>query len=345
MALQPNPAYQAEHVLPKVLVPTATKDSKKKAGESSEDVVRELNEALMQTSITEHGRHPYRYGIASVNFKGDTKGAGNANLRKLLLSQLQGQTHVSIVFVQECPWADATTQLQLGKKFCYKGVVNEAGILWDSELFEVERLDSYRLIGDKYPNLMQHRGRVCICKFTLKPAPEQHTASSNIALERTANVSDFIAISWHGPHKCIDAEKQLIFRDLLNFVQTLAEGRNGQTACIIGGDFNFSIDKAHGNMDSFPGLTVAASYGSETIDYFIFTSDLINVLHAQQLSLNYDTGSVYTTQDRDRARAEACKTASNKIIDHRPIFAVLDLGSPSPFSSPRKSKAPQNSRR
>ncbi|CAH1270482.1 Hypp4346 [Branchiostoma lanceolatum] len=342
MALQPNPVYQAEHVLPKVMIPKAAKGDKKNA---SEDAVRELNEALMQMSVTEHGRHPYRYGIASVNFKGDTKGAGNANLRKLLLSQLQGQTHVSIVFVQECPWADATKQLQLENKFCYTGVTNEAGILWNSDLFEVERLDSYKLIGDKYPNLIQHRGRTCICKFMLKPEHEQHTASSNVALERTANVPNFIAISWHGPHKCIDAEKQLIFRDLLSFVQTLTDGRNGQTACIIGGDFNFSIDKAHKNIDNFPGLTVAASYGSETIDYFIFTSDMIDVLHAQQLSLNYDTGSVYTTQDRDRARAEACKTAANKIIDHSPIFAVLDLGSPSPFSSPRKSNAGQNSRK
>ncbi|CAH1271320.1 TRAF2 [Branchiostoma lanceolatum] len=41
-------------------------------------------------------------------------------------------------------------------------------------------------------------------------------------------------------------------------------------------------------------------------------------------------------QDRDRAREEECKLAPNIVIDHSPVFAVLDLGSPNPFSSPYK---------
>ncbi|XP_078576821.1 uncharacterized protein LOC144862310 isoform X2 [Branchiostoma floridae x Branchiostoma japonicum] len=105
----------------------------------------------------------------------------------------------------------------------------------------------------------------------------------------------------------------------------------------MGGDFNFNLDKACDNIDdSYPGLAIPTSYGSEAIDYFMFTSDLINILHAQQLSLDYDVGSVYTPQDRDKARAETCKYPSNQVIDHSPVFGVLDLGSPNPFSSPSK---------
>ncbi|CAH1255560.1 ANKRD28 [Branchiostoma lanceolatum] len=239
MALQPNPVYQTE-LIPSDMLEAVSKGRKRESrgSESSEDEAEELaqlNEALKRASITDHGRHPYRYGIASVNFKGDT------------------------------------------------------------------------------------------------------SASSDIAIEEKPNVSDFIAISWHGPHKCSDVEKQFIFRDLLAFFKTLTVTKNKddpQKACVMGGDFNFSIDKACDNIDSYPGLAIPTSYGSETTDYFIFTSDFINILHAQQLSSDYDAGSVYTTQDRDRARAEMCTTASNQVIDHSPVFAVLDLGSPNPFSSP-----------
>ncbi|XP_066294528.1 uncharacterized protein [Branchiostoma lanceolatum] len=179
--------------------------------------------------------------------------------------------------------------------------------------------------------------------MSIKDQPTEHTASSSIAVEKKPHVLDFIAISWHGPHKCTDAEKQLIFRDLLAFFKTLTVTKNEDDpakACIMGGDFNFGLDKACDNIDdSYTGLAIPASYGPKTIDYFIFTSDLINILHAQQLSLDYDAGSVYTTQDRDRARTERCKTASNQVIDHSPVFAVLDLGSPNPFSSPSKIRA------
>ncbi|CAH1246568.1 Hypp7744 [Branchiostoma lanceolatum] len=246
MPLQPNPVYQSERIS-RDRLEAASRGRKRKLSENSEDDSEEVNEASMRNAITDHGRHPHRYGIASVNFKGDTRGTGNATL-----------------------------------------------------------------------------------------------PSSGIAVEKEPNVFDFIAISWHGPHKCTDAEKQLIFRDLLAFFKTLTVTKNkdDQKACIMGGDFNFSINKACDNIDdSYPGLAIPTSYhrsGPETIDYFIFTSDLINILHAQQLSLDYDVGSVYTTRDRDRARAEACKTAPNQVIDHSPIFAVLDLGSPNPFSSPSK---------
>ncbi|CAH1258707.1 ANKRD28 [Branchiostoma lanceolatum] len=344
MALQPNPVYQPELVSSDTL--EAASDGRKgKPSESREDEAKELaqlNESLTRAAHTAHGRHPYRYGIASVNFKGDTRGTGNANLRKLLLGQLQEETRMSIIFVQECPWADPVKQLELEETFRYTGLLNEAGIIWNSDLFELKRLDSYKLIGDKHPNLIQHRGRVCISEMSIKVQPTGHTASSNIAVEKKPNVSDFIAISWHGPHKSTDAEKRLIFRDLLAFFKTLTvkENKDGQKACVVGGDFNFRLDKACDNIDDgYPGLTIPASYGSDTIDYFIFTSDLINILHAQQLSLDYDVGSVYTTQDRDRARAEMCQTASNQVIDHSPVFAVLDLGSPNPFSSPSKIRA------
>ncbi|XP_066278481.1 ankyrin repeat domain-containing protein 17-like [Branchiostoma lanceolatum] len=344
MALQQNPVNQPELVSSDTL--EAASDGRKgKPSESREDEAKELaqlNESLTRAAHTAHGRHPYRYGIASVNFKGDTRGTGNATLRKLLLGQLQEETRMSIIFVQECPWADPVKQLELEETFRYTGLLNEAGIIWNSDLFELKRLDSYKLIEDKYPNLIQHRGRVCISEMSIKVQPTGHTASSNIAVEKKPNVSDFIAISWHGPHKSTDAEKRLIFRDLLAFFKTLTviENKDGQKACVIGGDFNFRLDKAFDNIDdTYPGLTIPASYGSDTIDYFIFTSDLINILHAQQLSLDYDVGSVYTAQDRDRARAETCKTASNIVIDHSPVFAVLDLGSPNPFSSPSKIRA------
>ncbi|CAH1233208.1 REST [Branchiostoma lanceolatum] len=333
MAPQRNPVYQPELIS----IDTLKAVSKGNLIESSE--LAQVNDALMQAANTDHGRHPYRYGIASVNFKGYEGGTGNRDLRKRLLSQLQEQIRVSIIFVQECPWADPVKQLQLEEPFCYTGVNNEAGIIWNSDVFELRRLDSYRLIGDKYPYLILHRGRVCVAEMSIKDQPTGDTASSNIAIENEANVSDFIAISWHGPHKSTDAEKQLIFRDLLAFFKTLrvTKHKDDQRACIIGGDFNFSLDKACDNIDDgYPGLAIPTSYGSETIDYFIFTSDLINILHAQQLSLDYDVGSVYTAQDRDRARTETCKTASNIVIDHSPVFAVLDLGSPNPFSSPSK---------
>ncbi|XP_078578480.1 uncharacterized protein LOC144863300 isoform X1 [Branchiostoma floridae x Branchiostoma japonicum] len=332
-----NPVYQSEHITPETLE-AASHGRKRKQGENSEDDTTEVNEALMRAANTDHGRHSYRYGIASVNFKGDTRGKGNATLRKLLLGQLQEQARVSVIFVQECPWADPVTQLQLEETFCYTGLLNEAGIIWNEELFELKRLDSYTLIGDKYPNLVQHRGRICISEMSIKDQPTGH-ASSNIAIEKEPNVKDFIAISWHGPHKCPDAEKQLIFRDLLAFFKTLTENKDGQKAGVMGGDFNFSLGKSCEIIDdSYPGLTFPTSYGLETIDFFIFTSDLINILHAQQLSLDYDVGSVYTPQDRDRdrARAETCKYPSNQVIDHSPVFGVLDLGSPNPFSSPSK---------
>ncbi|XP_078599083.1 uncharacterized protein LOC144874604 isoform X2 [Branchiostoma floridae x Branchiostoma japonicum] len=336
MALQTHPVHQADRISHEALAAA----SQGRQTKSSEDDVDSLNETLMIHSITDYGRHPYRYGIASVNFKGNVKGSrgsGNANLRKLLLSQLHGQTYNSIVFVQECPWNHPEGELKLEEKFCYTGVKNEAGVIWNSELFGVKRLDSYRLIGDKYPKLMQHRGRLCICEVTLVDQPV--TTDNNVALEKTPNVSDFIAISWHGPHKCTDAEKQLVLRDLLEFVTVMyIKDKNGPKSCVIGGDFNFSIEKACEDLDSYPGLTIAASYGLETIDYFIFTSDLINILHADQLFLEYDAASIYTAQDRDRARAEECKAAPNDVIDHKPVFAVLDLGSPNPFSSPCKLK-------
>ncbi|XP_035674930.1 uncharacterized protein LOC118414790 [Branchiostoma floridae] len=337
MALQPNPVYQPEQIFHKTLE-AASRGRKTKLSESSEDDTNEVNDALMRTAIMGHERHPYRYGIASVNFKGVTRGTGNATLRKLLYGQLQGQTRVSVLFAQECPWANPVSQLQLEDTFCYTGVVNEAGIIWDSELFELKRLDSYRLIGDKYPHLIQHRGRICISEMSIKDEQAGHAASSNIAVEKEPNVKEFIAISWHGPHKCTDKEKQLIFRDLLAFFKALTS-KGGQKAGVIGGDFNFSIDKACDNIDdNYPGLAIPTSYGCETIDYFIFTSDLINILHAQQLSLDYDVGSVYTAQDRDRASTESCKTPSNQVIDHSPVFGVLDLGSLNPFSSPSKIK-------
>ncbi|XP_066270931.1 uncharacterized protein [Branchiostoma lanceolatum] len=342
MALQLNPVYQPE-LISRDMLEDASRDRKTRSSESSKDEeLAQLNEALMRAAITDHGRHPYRYGIASVNFKGDTRGTGNATLRKLLLGQLQEETRMSIIFVQECPWADPVKQLELGETFCYTGVLGEAGIIWNSDLFELKRLDSYKLIGDKYPNLIQHRGRVCISEMSIKVQPTGHTASSNIAMEEKPNVSDFIAMSWHGPHKSTNAEKQLIYRDLLAFFRTLTVtgNKDGQRACVIGGDFNFRLDKACDNIDdSYPGVTIPTSYGWEAIDYFIFTSDLINILHAQQLSSDYDVESLYTTQDRDRARAETCKTASNQIIDHSPVFAVLDLGSPNPFSSQSKIRA------
>ncbi|KAI8521575.1 hypothetical protein Bbelb_013290 [Branchiostoma belcheri] len=337
MALQPNPVYQPEQISRGTLQ-AVSQGRKKRSSESSEDDAEELNEALMRTAITEQGRHPYRYGIASVNFKGDTRGTGNAALRKLLLGQLQGQTRVSILFVQECPWRDPVKQLQLSETFCYIGVTNEAGIIWNTELFELKRLDSYKLIGDKYPNLIQHRARVCISEMSIKHQPTELTASSDIAKEEAPNVSNFIAISWHGPHKCSEEKKQLIFLDLLAFLKTQTVTNDGQKAqaLVIGGDFNLRLDKAWDNIDRYPGLAIPTSYGLETIDYFIFTSDLINILHAQHLSLGDDVGSVYTTLDRDRAKAEACKIPSDQIIDHRPVFAVLDLGRPNPFSSPSK---------
>ncbi|KAI8521574.1 Mediator of RNA polymerase II transcription subunit 19 [Branchiostoma belcheri] len=335
MALQPNPVYQPEQILRDTLQAVSQR-RKKRSSEFSEDDYQELNEALMRNAITEHGRHPYRYGIASVNFKGDTRGTGNAALRKLLLGQLQGQTRVSILFVQECPWRDPVKQLQLSETFCYIGVTNEAGIIWNTELFELKRLDSYKLIGDKYPNLIQHRARVCISEMSIKHQPTELTASSDIAKEEAPNVSNFIAISWHGPHKCSEAVKERIFLELLVFLKTQTVTNDGQKAqaLVIGGDFNLRLDKAWDNIDRYPGLAIPTSYGLETIDYFIFTSDLINILHAQHLSLGDDVGSVYTTQDKDRAKAEACKTPSDQVIDHRPVFAVLDLGSPNPFSSP-----------
>ncbi|XP_035662117.1 uncharacterized protein LOC118406293 [Branchiostoma floridae] len=329
-----NPVYQSEHISRKTLE-AVSRGRKRKLSESSEDDITEMNEALMRAAITDHGRHPYRYGIASVNFKGDTRGTGNAALCKLLLGQLQEQSRVSVVFVQECPWADPVSQLQLGETFCYTGVVNEAGIIWNSDLFELKRLDSYKLIGDKYPNLIQHRGRICISEMSIKDQPTGHVASSSIAMETEPSVKDFIAISWHGPHKCTDAQKHLIFRDLLAFFKTLTDG---QKAGVIGGDFNFSLDQACDNIDiNYPGLAIPTSYGCETNAFFIFTSDLINILHAQQLSLDYDAVSVYTTQDRYRASTETCTTLSSyQVIDHSSVFGVLDLGSPNPFSSPSK---------
>eukprot|EP00058_Branchiostoma_floridae_P000202 XP_002585690.1 hypothetical protein BRAFLDRAFT_111442 [Branchiostoma floridae] len=153
-----NPVYQSEHISRKTLE-AVSRGRKRKLSESSEDDITEMNEALMRAAITDHGRHPYRYGIASVNFKGDTRGTGNAALCKLLLGQLQEQSRVSVVFVQECPWADPVSQLQLGETFCYTGVVNEAGIIWNSDLFELKRKIAKQ---DPTATTGQHIGRVRI---------------------------------------------------------------------------------------------------------------------------------------------------------------------------------------
>ncbi|CAH1249894.1 Hypp8711 [Branchiostoma lanceolatum] len=277
----------------------------------------------MISSLTEHGRHPYRYRIASVNFMRDTE-AMNAASRKELLSELLNRVSASIVFVQRCPWDAPRKHLQLQEKFRYTGVCDEAGILWDSEVFHVKRLDSYELIGDKYPSLIPHRRQACICEVTLK---ELHTAGGNIALEKSPNVSEFIAISWRGPYNCPGEEKQQIFRDLLSLSKSLTED-GSQKACIIGGGFNLSIDKAQENIDnSFSGLTIASS-GSDPNDYFIFTSDMINVLQAKQFSLDYDA-----TQEKDIASSEVSDIPPGKVIHQKSVLAVLDLGSPHPFSS------------
>lgn len=289
----------------------------------TEDGLREIIKGLVNTNITDEGRNPFVYEIASINFDGNhhSNCSGIAPARYELLKKIQRESQRDLIFFQECTVNNPLKQLKAEFNDSYKCEISgkESGIIWNNDVFNVERMNTFNLITEKYATLQPHRGRgrICMCKVSLKDR------DSNTK-KKEPNITQFMAVSWHGPNKTSD--KPNIFEELIKFC--MEQETRLELPCLIGGDFNYSAQHADEKIENKTGWCI--SYDEESKYDFFLSSGGLNLKDITWECLKYDDPESLLPQSD-----ETNEIPLEIILDHKPVLANLDLGEQLPFS-PKK---------
>ena len=201
--------------------------------------VEDINKSCMESSITDYGKIPFAYGIATMNLSGVSKPEVSkaTERRKKVLNLILLNTQRDIILFQECKWTNPLRHINTNylDNYIIRGD-GEAGIIWNSKVFDVEDISIKTLYSNTieyFPKLKLNRGRLFIGTAKYKKEEEEQRVEDykdHFGEVPKLLVHRFIIMSWHGPckinkdekkEKKVIGEKKDILKQLIEFCEKM----------------------------------------------------------------------------------------------------------------------------
>ena len=311
----------------------------------SDNEVEEITKKLMDNSITDHGEKPFAYGIATMNLSGVSKPEVTepTKKRKQALNLILRKTQLDIILWQECKWVNPLNHINTNYLKVYTRSGDEAGIIWNSDIFDIHNISIETLFSskqiDSFPKLKENRARLCIGKVNyLDEEKDKRLEDYKVRFmpqdsekdEPKLLVNSFIIMSWHGPSTGWKLEDK---KELLGQLIYFSGKKFKDDPILIGGDFNLKISEAHNIVENKSKWCIADSEETdpsgrkEHIDYFLVYKLHISNVSYESLTLK-DPGRIFSEIDEKQITDDgSVQVDPNKLLDHSPHLADLDLGS------------------
>ena len=107
---------------------------------------------------------------------GESDGKGTAKLRKTIINLILNQAQRDLILFQECIWENPLKHITCPVNFKYEKVGKEAGIIWNPDVFEVQKVEIKDDFKHQYQKVIENRGRLCVCDVEYNSTEQKNRA-------------------------------------------------------------------------------------------------------------------------------------------------------------------------
>lgn len=245
--------------------------------------------------------------VVSMNVNGSSDGAGTADRRKHVISDVISKNSPDVVLFQEFKWRGIRgrtwTKTPIAKKYDYTGN-EEASILYDADQFQMTSLAA----NDLQRPLEELKRKTKISQDFM-PLPRCCIRLMESKVSELAEKLKYIVISWHGKSKMPEENKKKEFQYLQVYLNELAERQD--VSILVGGDFNIRMSVIKNSV--LPEFilyeyTPLKRRLGRIIDFFL-SSPTLTVADVKSIDLS------------DEKETDA--KVPNNVLDHDPISATV----------------------